>query len=141
MQMLEELLGESFQYHQVYKDACQAQIEKELDEDQVLYELNKLLMATDPDLTERQRELRGDVVSTIRGIYNSSETVAPFHGTAYGLYNAFTEYTDHVMRVQVPDGGNERDIRARRVMESEELDSLKQKAFLQLLPADARVNA
>lgn len=141
MQQLEELLSESFEYHQVYKDACAAMIERELDEDQVLHELNKLLMATDPDLTERQRELRGEVVGNIRGLYNSSETVAPFHGTAYGLYNAFTEYTDHHMRVIVPDGGNAREIRALRTLQSEDLDSLKQKAFVQLLPADARIAA
>lgn len=140
MQMLEELLGESFQYHQVYKDACEAQIERELDEDDVLRELNKLFMATDPDLTERQRELRGEVVGQVRAIYSGSHTVAPFYGTAYGLYNAITEYTDHSMRVIVPDGGNEREIRALRTLQSEDLDSLKQKAFLQLLPADARVN-
>lgn len=139
MQQLEEMLGESFQYHQVYKEACEAQIERELDEDDVLRELNKLFLAMDPDLTERQRELRQDVVGQVRAIYNSSETVAPFHGTAYGLYNAITEYTDHSMRVIVPDGGNEREIRALRTLQSEDLDSLKQKAFLQLLPADARV--
>lgn len=139
MQQLEEMLGESFQYHQVYKEACEAQIERELDEDDVLRELNKLFMAQDPDLTERQRELRGDVVGQVRAIYASSETVAPFRGTAYGLYNAITEYTDHSMRVIVPDGGNEREIRALRTLQSEDLDSLKQKAFMQLLPADARV--
>jgi len=139
MQMLEEMLGESFQYHQVYKEACEAQIERELDEDDVLRELNKLFLAMDPDLTERQRELRQDVVGQVRAIYNVSETVAPFHGTAYGLYNAITEYTDHSMRVIVPDGGNEREIRALRTLQSEDLDSLKQKAFLQLLPAEARI--
>lgn len=139
MQQLEEMLGESFEYHQVYKEACQAQIEKELDEDDVLRELNKLFMATDPDLTERQRELRTDVVLTVKDMYNTSPSVAPFRGTAYGLYNAITEYTDHRMRVIVPDGANEREIRALRTMQSEDLDSLKQKAFLQLLPPDARV--
>lgn len=139
MQQLEMLLGESFEYHQVYKRACEAQIEKELDDDAVLRELNKLFMATDPDLTDRQREIRADTVASVRGLYNTSETVAPFRGTAYGLYNAITEYTDHSMRVIVPDGGNEREIRALRTLQSEDLDSFKQKAFLQLLPADARV--
>lgn len=139
MQQLEEMLGESFEFHQIYKQACEAQIEKELDEDDVLRELNKLFMALDPDLTERQRELRGEVVLTVKDMYNTSPTVAPFKGTAYGLYNAITEYTDHRMRVIVPDGGNEREIRALRTMQSEDLDSLKQKAFLQLLPPDAAV--
>lgn len=141
MQQLEELLGESFEYHQVYREMCQAQIEKELDEDEVLRELNKLFLATDPDLTERQRELRADVVGQVRYLYNHSETVEPFRGTAYGLYNAITEYTDHSMRVIVPDGQNEREVRALRTLQSEDVDSLKQRAFLQLLPADARVAA
>jgi len=141
MQQLEEVLTESFNYHHVYQNACEAMIERELDEDDVLRELNKLLLATDPDLTERQREIRGETVLTIRNLYNTSDTVAPFHGTAYGLYNAFTEYTDHRMRVIVPDGGNEREIRALRTLQSDDLDSLKQRAFTQLLPANARVMA
>lgn len=139
MQQLEELLGESLNYHHVYQQACEAQIERELDAEAVLHELNKLLMATDPDLTERQREIRTDTVMSIKSLYDTSEAVAPFHGTAHGLYNAITEYADHRMRVIVPDGGNEREIRAMRTLQSEDMDSFKQKAFLQLLPADARV--
>jgi len=136
---LEQMLNESLEYHDKYRQATEAQIEYELDQDAVLRELNQLLHANDLDLTERQREIRQDTVATIRGIYDGSETVAPFHGTAYGLLNAITEYTDHYMGIRVPDGRNEREVRALRTLNNEDLDRLKQRAFTQLLPADAKV--
>jgi len=136
LQMLREVLDESFSYHHTYQLACEAMIEAELDGDAVLAELNKLLRANDPDLTDRQRELRADTVGSVRALYEGSPTVAPFYGTRYGLYNAITEYTDHHMRVIVPDGGNEREIRALRTLNNDQLDSFKQRAFAQLMPAD-----
>jgi phage/plasmid-like protein (TIGR03299 family) len=137
MAQLRELLNESYSYHDIYQKACEAQIERELDEDMVLHELNKLLKASDTELTDRQREIRGETVSAVLGIYNTSETVAPFHGTAYGLLNAITEYTDHHMRVVVRGTDDVRAMRAMRTMNSWQLDEFKQNAFTQLLPADA----
>jgi phage/plasmid-like protein (TIGR03299 family) len=137
MNQLRELLSESYSYQDIYRRACEAQIERELDEDAVLHQLNKLLKATDTDLTERQREIRGETVGRVLDIYNTSETVAPFHGTAYGLYNAITEYTDHSMNVVVRGENTDvRQVRAMRTMASWQLDEFKQNAFEQLLPAD-----
>jgi phage/plasmid-like protein (TIGR03299 family) len=41
------------------------------------------------------RSRRGSVIADILTTYDSSLTVAPYHGTAYGLLNALTEYMDH----------------------------------------------
>lgn len=135
MQELADVIGESMDYREVYGNQVERMIEREMEDDEVFRELVKLLKANDPDLTDRAREMRTDVATTVLGIYRGSETVAPFRGTAYGAYNAFTEYTDHHMRVVVPDGANERDVRALRTLDSGPLDDLKQRAFAQLVAA------
>jgi phage/plasmid-like protein (TIGR03299 family) len=134
---LREMLDESFSFRGLFQEQMERMIERELDDVQVRKELERLFHAADLDLTDRQREIRMETVGNVVGLYNSSESVAPFAGTAYGLYNAITEYTDHKMRVIVPDGGNETEVRALRTLQSDDLDAFKQRAFAQLLPADA----
>lgn len=136
MAQLEELLRESFSYQDVFSRQVEAMIERELDEELARIQLEHLFHAKDPDLTERQRELRQQTVDSVFSLYLGSETVAPFLGTAYGVYNAVTEYTDHVARVIVPDGQNEREVRAMRTLTSEPLDDLKARAFELLVPSN-----
>jgi phage/plasmid-like protein (TIGR03299 family) len=139
MQQLRQLLDESWTFHGEYKLACEAQIARELDEDQVLRELGILLRLNDPDATDRQREIRQQSVDNMFSIYQNEETVQPFAGTAFGVYQAITYYTDHVMGVRVPDGATAADVtvaRANRTMNSWQLDDLKQRAFEQLVPAE-----
>lgn len=45
-----------------------------------------------------RRARRDDVVTDILENYQHSETVEPFRGTGYGLFNALTEYMDHIQR-------------------------------------------
>jgi phage/plasmid-like protein (TIGR03299 family) len=42
------------------------------------------------------RARRDEMIADIRHVYNTSPTVDPYKGTAYGLLNAITEYFDHV---------------------------------------------
>lgn len=135
MAQLEELLSESFSYQDVFTRNVQAMIDRSLDEELARIQLETLFHAKDTDLTDRQRELRQLTVDSVFDLYMGSETVAPFRGTAFGVYNAVTEYTDHVARVIVPDGQNEREIRAMRTLTSEPMDELKARAFDLLVPA------
>lgn len=132
-----EMLGLQNAYQKVFADQCNAMIAREIDEEIARLELERLFGANDPDATERARELRKQTVDTVFDLYMGSPTVLPFRGTAYGIYNAVTEYTDHVMRVVVPDGRSEREMRALRTMNSGELDAFKERAFAQLVPAYA----
>lgn len=134
---IREMLGLQSVYQKAFADQCNAMIARELDEEHARLELVKLFGATDPDASERSRELRMNTVDTVFSLYMASPTVLPFRGTAYGVYNAVTEYTDHVMRVVVPDGRNEREMRALRTMESAGVDEFKARAFAQLVPAYA----
>lgn len=135
MAQLRELLSESLSYHDTFTAQFQAMIDRSLDEELARIQLETLFHAKDTDLTERQRELRQLTVDSVFDLYMGSETVAPFRGTAYGVYNAVTEYTDHVARVIVPDGQNERTVRAMRTLTSEPMDELKARAFDLLVPA------
>lgn len=130
-----EMLGLQSVYQKAFADQCNAMIAREIDDEHVLFELEKLFGVKDVDATERSRELRKQTADTVYDLYKGSPTVLPFRGTAYGVYNAVTEYTDHVMRVVVPDGRSEREMRALRTMESYQLDSFKERAFAQLAPA------
>ena len=68
-------------------------------------------------------------------LYLGSATVEPFRGTAYGVYNAVTEYTDHYSRVIVPEGRSEHEVRALRTL-SDPMDDLKARAFDLLVPTN-----
>lgn len=43
-----------------------------------------------------RRARRDDMIADILSNYQTSETVEPFRGTGYGLYNGLTEYMDHL---------------------------------------------
>lgn len=68
----------------------------------------------------------------------TAETVAPFRGTAFGVYNAVTEYLDHVAPLAgaaAKAEGEEAAIkRAQRTLMSNDLGDMKAKAFTALLP-------
>lgn len=135
LEEVREMLGLQSVYQKAFADQCNAMIARELDDEHALLELEKLFGAKDPDATERSRELRKQTADTVFTLYLGSPTVLPFRGTAYGLYNAVTEYTDHVMRVVVPDGRSEMEMRALRTMESAQVDDFKARAFAQLVPS------
>lgn len=135
MAQLREVLGDSLAYRHTFADQCNEMIGREMDEELARIQLEALFHATDPDLTERQRELRQQTVSSVMDLYLGSATVEPFRGTAYGVYNAVTEYTDHYSRVIVPEGKSEHEVRALRTL-SDPMDDLKSRAFDLLVPTN-----
>lgn len=139
MAEIKELLSGWLDYRTEFDRAIEQMIDRTIDDEHARHELNRIFVGNPVDLTDRQLAIRTDTVDNILGLYHGSETVAPFIGTAYGLYNAITEYTDHYMRVVVPEGSqtSAATLRAVRAMESSGLDELKQRAFQQLMPVAA----
>ena len=135
MAQLREVVGESMSYRHIVAGQFEEMIARELADDQVLYELEKLFDARDAELTDRQRTIRTATAERVFDLYRTSETVAPFTGTAYGLYNAVTEYTDHKMRVVVPEGRSAEEMRALRTLNDGWVGDLKERAFAQLVPS------
>lgn len=126
------LLGLTWKYQDTFAAECQRLIDREMAEAEVLSALAEVFDVAKAE-TELQKSRRTETASQVYALYQNSETVAPFRGTAFGAYNAVTEYADHFMRVGRK--GNEVEQRATRTLTSDILGDLKGKAFDVLLPA------
>lgn len=127
-----ELLGITFRYQDTFVEECERLIAAEVDEAFVRGVLNDVFGLAEAD-TERKRNSRVERVSQVMELYRQSDTVAPFRGTAFGAYNAVTEYIDHYMPVS--GKGDQEAKRALRTVTSTTLADLKGRAFGALLPA------
>jgi phage/plasmid-like protein (TIGR03299 family) len=125
------MLGLTFRYQDVFAADCQRLIDRELDEAEVMAALQQVFQV-DKAETEGQKVSRIGTATQVFELYKQSDTVAPFRGTAFGAYNAVTEYADHFMRVGRK--GNEDAQRATRSLVSDGLSDTKGRAFDLLLP-------
>ncbi|QDF17608.1 hypothetical protein SEA_YAGO84_77 [Gordonia phage Yago84] len=119
-------LGMTFKVHDTYADTMQRWAEVELSDAEVLAAFQSIV-AADKAETDRQRETRVETASKVMEIYRSSDTVEAFRGTAFGAYNAVTEYADHFMPVR--GKGDHDDLRAARTLTSANLAEFKASAF------------
>lgn len=126
------MLGLTFKYQDIFAAECQRMIDQELAEAQVMAALQEIF-AVDKAETDLQKSRRIETATQVFELYKQSDTVAPFRGTAFGAYNAVTEYADHYMRVGRK--GNEDKQRATRTLTSDILAEMKGRAFNALLPA------
>ncbi|WAB09255.1 hypothetical protein SEA_LITTLEMUNCHKIN_79 [Gordonia phage LittleMunchkin] len=122
-------LGMTFKVHDAYADTMQHWSTVELSDAQVLAAFQEIV-AADAATTDRQRTSRIETASKVMEIYRSSATVADFKGTAFGAYNAVTEYADHYMPIR--GKGDEATLRAQRTLTSSNLAAFKSGAFKQL---------
>lgn len=119
-------LGLTFKYTDAFQAEVEGLIAKELDEAKVR-ETFAALVEADKAETERQRDGRNAQVGELMELYRTSDTVAMWKGTAFGAYNAVTEYVDHFGKVARK--GGEADQRAlRTVAQSFQPYSLKVRA-------------
>jgi phage/plasmid-like protein (TIGR03299 family) len=126
------MLGLTFRYQDVFAAECRAMIDREMENAEVLAALHQVYQV-DKAETEGQKVGRIGTATQVFELYKQSDTVAPFRGTAFGVYNAVTEYADHFMRVGRK--GNEDKQRATRSLTSDILSDVKGRAFDLLLPA------
>lgn len=129
LQEVRDLLGITFAYQETFAAEMEGLIAKERDEAFVRGVLNDVFGVGKSE-TERTRNGRVERVSQVMELYRTSDTVAPFAGTAYGAYNAVTEYVDHFMPVM---GKNDQDRkRALRTLSNPDAWAIKGKAFAAL---------
>lgn len=128
------LLGLTFTYRDAFVEQMEALIDREMDSVEVL-DVIEDVWGVGAAMTEKQEHNRTEAAARVFDVYQTSTTVAPFYGTAAGVYNAVTEYLDHFS----PLGGKKADgeeaaiRRARRTLLSSDLADLKAKAFSALL--------
>lgn len=82
----------SFAMATEYEELYRTQIEKLAATPITEYTLNSLLKIVIPDSRPKREAMIQDITTN----YNTSPTVTPYHGTAYGAINALTEYMDHL---------------------------------------------
>lgn len=135
MAEVRSLLGLTFKYQDTFAAECQAMIDRELENEQVFAALRDVF-GVEGAKTEAQASRRTETASMVFEVYKQSDTVAPFRGTAFGAYNAVTEYADHYMRVRTRGGEEaELDLRAARSLGSAAVSDLKARAFDTLVGA------
>lgn len=137
LEEIRALLGLTFAYRDTFVEQCEALIASQLDTVQVL-DIMEDIWGAPAARTEAEAKSRKAKAATVHDVYMTSPTVAPFFGTAYGAYNAVTEYLDHLSPVagSKADSDEERAVkRAQRTLMSGDLADLKGRAFSALLPA------
>lgn len=129
------LLGLTFAYRDTFVEQCETLIARSVD-NVVVLEVIEDVFGVNAATTEKQAEGRKETALTVLDNYTQSPTVRPFFGTAFGAYNAITEYLDH----QAPLAGGkllteeEAAIRrAQRTLNSVDLGTMKANAMSALL--------
>jgi phage/plasmid-like protein (TIGR03299 family) len=127
------LLGLTFAYRETFVELNEQLISKTISTVQVLDVMEDVWNVAGAT-TERQEKLRKNSAAEVLGTYAGSLTVAPFYGTAFGAYNAVTEYLDHLMPVKGTSDDEEAAIkRAHRTLTSDGMGQIKARAFSALL--------
>jgi phage/plasmid-like protein (TIGR03299 family) len=126
-------LSIAFAYQETVEAGFRAMIEREMNPVEVFEVIQAAVRVEGAD-TERAKAGRVKTAEDIMEVYRQSDTVANFRGTAFGAYNAVTEWADHYMAVGGPATGKAIK-RATRTIESSGMDDFKSRAFELLVPA------
>lgn len=78
----------SVNYESEFQKLAEQLADIKVSDDRVKLMLNSII----PERRARRDDMIADIITN----YQTSETVEPFRGTGYGVYNAFTEYMDHL---------------------------------------------
>jgi phage/plasmid-like protein (TIGR03299 family) len=125
-----DLLGLTFSYRDTFVEQCEKLIAREMDNTEVFAAM-RTVSQVDSSKTERIKSNRTKFAEDMFDVYRTSETVTPFRGTAFGAYNAVTEFSDHYMSFKKEETV---EARATRTLTSEWIDTMKERAFAELLP-------
>lgn len=127
-----EMLGLSFAFRDTFVAQCERLIEREVS-NVVVMDVISDVFGVNAATTERQRDSRTETAKVVMANYLNSPTVAPFLGTAFGAYNAVTEYIDHLSPV-TRGGDNVAARRAERNLINGWPGEIKAKTMTALLP-------
>lgn len=129
-----DALGMTFAYMEEFEREVQLLAKREMENVEV-YDVIKNLWFVDEATTDRQKSGREDTAYAVMDNYLTSATVDPVRGTAYGAYNAITEYIDHMAAVKGGGKADDAEKRALRTLTNLDVAALKGRAFKALLPA------
>ncbi|AKF14353.1 hypothetical protein SEA_VINCENZO_91 [Mycobacterium phage Vincenzo] len=130
-----QLLGVTFAYRDTFVEQCERLIAREMGSIEVLDVLEDI-WNVEGSTTQKQADGRKAKARAVASLYDTAATVAPFKGTAFGVYNAMTEYLDHKapLAAKVDDDEEAAIRRAQRTLTSVDVADMKARAFTALMP-------
>lgn len=132
IQEAREALKLTFKYVDAFQTAADAMIEQTVTKAK-FEKIVAGLFDVDAATTDRSRDQRLARVADVVDLRRTSDTLDGIRGSAWGAYNAVTEYVDHIMPVN--GGGDLASKRATRALTMKSINALKLDAFRALAPA------
>lgn len=126
-----QALGMTFKFTETFEAEAQQMVAREL----AVWEAEKVIadvfrLKDGDDTTDRTKRNNADKTGMVMKLWTDAPTQENLRGTAYGLYNAITEYTDHFAPVY--GDGDHTLMRANRVAKGGEVTRIKNTAFADL---------
>jgi phage/plasmid-like protein (TIGR03299 family) len=128
LQEAREALSMTWKYAEEFELSAQMMIEKSIS-DRAFDKITAQLFGGATATTARAKNVVDEHRAGVSAIWNSDgDTMRGMHGNRWGAYQAITEYIDHNMGVR--STGDSADVaRARRVVTSKSVQSIKETAF------------
>lgn len=126
-----QALGMTFKFTEQFEAEAQKMVAREL----AVWEAEKVIadvfrLKDGDQITDRTKKNNAEKTGVVMKLWTDAPTQENLRGTAYGLYNAITEYTDHFAPVYAQ--GNHDEIRAARVAKGGDVIRIKNAAFADL---------
>lgn len=122
-----EALDLTFKYVSEFEIEAERMLGKELETDE-FQRIVENLFSVEEAKSVRQLNSAKTHVDGVMGLWRGSQTMQGIKGTAWGGYQAVTEYTDHFMSVR-NTGYDEKILRANRTALSGSVTKIKERAF------------
>ena len=124
-----QALGITWKYVDTLEDELQRMIDQEITRSQAAITLRKVFRfdqapGSVSDRTERNQNER---IDNVLHLWTSSPTLDGFHSSRYGLYQAVTEWADHISPVS--GTGSAAVQRAERIVKGGEMQRIKNDTF------------
>jgi phage/plasmid-like protein (TIGR03299 family) len=128
IQEAREALGLTFKYLDVFEGYANLMLDTRITDDKFHFVMDKLFYPKNGDESKRQWNAYLQNMDAVEELWHNSPTIpGEMRATAWGAWQALTEYVDHFMPVRDTQG-NEAISRAYRTVSSPQLASMKNSA-------------
>lgn len=128
IQIARDTLGMTWKYVDKFEQELEKMIHRELTSSQGAITLRKVFRFDELAGTERQEKNQNARIDEVMKLWTSSDTLAGFHGSSYGLYQAVAEWSDHYSPAYSNQGSLEVQ-RAERIVKGGDMQRIKTDAF------------
>ena len=130
IQVAREALGMTWKYVDALQAEFEQMIEREVSRSTGATILRKVFRFDQESgtVTERIEKNQNERIDEVMSLWQNSSTLNGFHGSAFGLYQAVTEWADHFSPATGSPAAAERQ-RAERIVKGGEMQRIKQDTF------------